>query len=655
MPTLSQSRSRRIQARNHTTRIVTTITNESIHALNELYYNYQQPLQNRITTHTKLQQRLTAHVYRAALRFNTRRRVHALNNGANAVCDDSIANLINSDSKSLHLLSAGYSHTVSAVPLIADRVALPDIAGQCDLLGTLPPDIATSYKDANSGSLRPHDERVTTVKPHVYAIHTEYIKLIKRMMERKMVEFTQTPFVINGLFGVDKPDGYIRLIIDGRPANEIFIKSPKVELPGPDLLPKLIVPDGKKLYVAKSDLSDFFYRFRIPQWMQPYFALPGIKAEELQLESKYGIGTLIYPCLAVLAMGWSHSVYLAQKAHEHLLNTSTRLQPQDRITATNDLRIDRIRHMVYIDDVLMFGTDQVLMKQVQDEYIQTAKIRNLPAKPAKVKAPTDEGVDCLGFEIVGRDCTLSPRADKLDKLRMDTASLLRRGCCTGRELAEIVGRWTWVMLIARPALSCFSSVYRFIQCARTKTYQLWNSVCRELYLAASLAPLFVTTLSSSWYRDAIATDASMSGQGVVAATLSQSLVERAARNSGSIAPKTVDTILLDMEVTNHNFTTLVSAPWHEEEHINRLELRSISTAIRRVLSSPNSIRRRLLLLSDSQVAVGALAKGRSSSHGLLCRLRPLSALILSSGMQLFLRWIPSYLNPADEPSRRFGT
>ena len=144
----------------------------------------------------------------------------------------------------------------------------------------------------------------------------------------------------------------------------------------------------------------------------------------------------------------------------------------------------------------------------------------------------------------------------------------------------------------------------------------------------------------------------MIGQGVVASQIPIPLVEEAARHSGCIEPKNLDSFSIDMKLVKRDWQTLVSARWQSnDEHINQLELRSVSTAIRRVLSNPLSIRRRLLLLCDSQVAVAALAKGRSSSHRLLCRLRPLSALILSSGIQLFLRWIPSLFNPADGPSR----
>ena len=97
-----------------------------------------------------------------------------------------------------------------------------------------------------------------------------------------------------------------------------------------------------------------------------------------------------------------------------------------------------------------------------------------------------------------------------------------------------------------------------------------------------------------------------------------------------------------------------SAPWESPESINKLEVRAMSTALRWALSSSLSIRRRLLLLSDSQAAVGAITKGRTSSHPLLCRLRPVNALLLASGVQLFVRWIRSEDNPADAPSRRFS-
>lgn len=74
-------------------------------------------------------------------------------------------------------------------------------------------------------------------------------------------------------------------------------------------------------------------------------------------------------------MGWSHSVFLAQACHEHILNTYTRL--------------DRGRHQVYIDDILI-GPNQ----HASLNYIAVAD-KNLPPKGSKVFDPCNNGVNAL--------------------------------------------------------------------------------------------------------------------------------------------------------------------------------------------------------------------------------------------------------------------
>jgi hypothetical protein len=50
----------------------------------------------------------------------------------------------------------------------------------------------------------------------------------------------------------------------------------------------------------------------------------------------------------------------------------------------------------------------------------------------------------------------------------------------------------------------------------------------------------------------------------------------------------------------------------------------------------------------------AARKGRSSTFQLLKRLRCLNALLLCSGSYLAVNWIPTEVNPADGPSRRYA-
>ena len=84
-----------------------------------------------------------------------------------------------------------------------------------------------------------------------------------------------------------------------------------------------------------------------------------------------------------------------------------------------------------------------------------------------------------------------------------------------------------------------------------------------------------------------------------------------------------------------------------------MELRALTTAVRWVLSSPQSVGSRLLGYVDSLVVLFAVRKGRSSAHVLLKRLRHLSAFLLCSGVSLYCNWIPTEVNPADAPSRRY--
>jgi hypothetical protein len=148
-----------------------------------------------------------------------------------------------------------------------------------------------------------------------------------------------------------------------------------------------------------------------------------------------------------------------------------------------------------------------------------------------------------------------------------------------------------------------------------------------------LAPLLLSSLTDEWCPRAVAVDASTTGLGVVSTRFCTDHFEDYSDPT--------------------SWSVVVSSRWRfATEHINSYELRAVSTAVRWSLSYPSSTGRKLLIFSDSLVAVGSLRKGRSSSPLLLRRLRAISSWLLAGGLRLLLYWIPSELNPADEPSRR---
>ena len=247
----------------------------------------------------------------------------------------------------------GYSDPIhSAVPLVASQVSLPSVAGTARLLDLLPPHLASLYSSPDL-LLRPVPARVKARPGVLCDSRSEYLQLIHRLSGLGMVSFKASVHVVNGVFAVRKDADTLRLIIDARRANAVFAEPDHVELPTPDLLARLQAPSGTPVFAAKVDLDNFYHRILLPDWMQRFFGLPPVWSSELGLP---GEPRQLYPCCTTLPMGWSHSVFVAQACHEHLLATLTLLQPQDRISASSDLLLDRPRHLVYIDDLILVGT-----------------------------------------------------------------------------------------------------------------------------------------------------------------------------------------------------------------------------------------------------------------------------------------------------------
>jgi len=196
----------------------------------------------------------------------------------------------------------------------------------------------------------------------------------------------------------------------------------------------------------------------------------------------------------------------------------------DRITSTSPLLVgSRARHCAYIDDTTIVGTSAPRMRRMLTEYIAAATDAGLEPKASKTVWPRTRA-EVVGLEIDGIEQSLGVSPIKLQKLCDDTRALLARGIATADDMRRIVGRWTWAMLVRRPSLAVFSSVYRFVECARRVPWVLWPTVARELRTAIGLAPLLFTSLTDTWCSHVAATDASMTGQGVVVTRTTHSVM-----------------------------------------------------------------------------------------------------------------------------------
>lgn len=547
----------------------------------------------------------------------------------------------------------------SRVPLVAQQIALPVQPGAVDLLNSLPDHIRVTYSKLDSllASDATHAKAAAHIpRPSVFAPTGEYPRILDRLKQLDMLDYTLAPKAVNGLFGIDKGDGTQRLILDARQANACFVPPPAVQLPTPDVFAALRTQQGVPVYAAKVDIDAFFHRFVLPDHLRPFFALPAVRAADLGLSDRYGADTMVYPCVNRLPMGWSHSVFLAQSAHEHLISQLTSLQPADQITHTSSplLHPDTVRFGIYIDDLSLFSTNADLLAHAQNEYMEAMELHGLPVKRSKVVFPSCSGVEIVGLNFDGASHTFGLAPEKLLSLLNQTWMLLEQGCCTGLQLASLVGKWTWSCLVNRPALSVFSSVYRFINVAKGRVFSLWPTVRKELRTVAGLAPLLFTSTAAAFFPEALACDASSIGLGVTSSFISQANMNTASQAAGLLDT----TVITDKErqatavLASHSWRTVVAARWqHPLRHINEGEARSVSTAVRWVASRPSSFGSRLLLYSDSTAVAGALSKGRSSAPLLRPRVRSIAAYLLAFSFHLYTVWISSQLNPADFPSR----
>jgi hypothetical protein len=596
-------------------------------------------------------------------------------------------------------LSNPYASHTQTPPLriVASKLSLPTARPTIPVLDRVRPAVAARYADV-ANVLVPEHLRQPAPRTTVHASREQYLETIRKLYALGLVEFTQRPKAINGLFAVKKDGDQQRLILDARPANVCFVEPPSPRLPTPAEVSNLRTDDAVPIYAAKVDLRCFFQQLLLPASYRPYFCLPAVTFAELGLT---GPGGDWFPMMTTVPMGWSHSVFLAQDAHEYSIESKVGFDRSKQIVASNaDVFLRDYKWLVYVDDLVLIGHDPGLLRRLQDSYIEAI---DFIVHAGKVVRPCRHA-EILGLELDGVEHTFGLAPRKLERLRLETTALLSNSSATGREVAALVGAWIWASLVCRPALSLLSTVFRFARVADARRFEIWPSVRRELAQIAALAPLLVTRLAAPFSSFVLATDASSVGQGLVRARAPVPAIESAAtwqgrhslplpeqKLSSQLPPQqqpqqlllppvpggqqqSQQSLLQQQQpkppelrsmrgpaaaaivpwVRSLNWRTLVASAWRSPAHINTLELQAVLTAFRWSLSLPGSIDHRFLLLCDSSVVAAALAKGRSSAPSLQRHLQRFAALTLASGIRFCPVWLASESNPADEASRRFS-
>ena len=97
-----------------------------------------------------------------------------------------------------------------------------------------------------------------------------------------------------------------------------------------------------------------------------------------------------------------------------------------------------------------------------------------------------------------------------------------------------------------------------------------------------------------------------------------------------------------------------SGTWGRDEHITLLEARALLASVRRLAQVAVGSDLRHLHLCDNMSVVLAVSRSRCRDFTLLTVLRKLAGFLLARNIMLHVRWVPSELNFAEEPSRIFS-
>ena len=538
---------------------------------------------------------------------------------------------------------------------------------------------------------------VPYMDPH-FREPSNLLALAKRMAAGGMLRAVPQALGVMPIFTVakkasmtkDSVDVSLRLIFDLRLENEGWRNAPWCGLGGVSSLSYLDVSeelqDGFELLFAVGDIPDYFYMLEIPEELSQYFTLEGLCAQDLRSALDPGVelpGEGDFIACRVLPMGYKWSVFIAQTVLEDVfeaggedvpgLNIERRVMEGAALPQIT--RDDPVVHYNYIDDYGIIGIGRA-GDHGADHPVQRARcaarelLRGCGFGVHKEACSTRErmiGGDFDGTEVL-------PNQDKVWLLIDGTKALCKKRRGRASLIESILGSFTWFFLLSRTALSVFNEIYPWCQRHRecTREMNIPDEILRELACAAAIAPLVHADLAAKWYPETYMYDASMHG-GAVIATTATVAEQRAEARWATRAGWCVWAGGCEVDIEVEEGIVIgdrVRAPavgegwddicrWHElfrwtwkfPEHINLLEMRTGLAALRRAARDPGSWGKRVLLIGDSLVTLGAFSKGRSSSAPVLHLCRRVAALSLGFSIRCYWRWIQTDRNHSDGPSR----
>ena len=464
------------------------------------------------------------------------------------------------------------------------------------------------------------------------------------------------PSFTSGLFAVAKDLERDRLIMDSRPPNaaeEGFNRWTQCAANAFNVN-QIEIRENENLVMSGQDIKDFYYQFRIGPRRALRNALSGWLSDS-DLVSIFGESSVIpseggYVGLNTMAMGDICACEFAQGGHLGLLLRSGSLLPTELLRYRSPVPRSMFCAGVVIDDLVML--ERILVSSVGEKTVSDRRMELVEAAYAEAGLPTNpkkafynsSAASFWGVSVDGVKGTMRPNPQRLCPLELITWRVVSLGVVTVSLLESLVGSWVSIFMHRQRLLCTLDLSFKAIHCGASgeQVLRMSPSLKDELISCCILGSMTVCNLRAKTLRVIKATDASDWGMASVEAALPVAVAREASRFALS---KSVWTKLLppskawlkmkqlisadeelpgDEVFDTHPFWALLAnfptykelwrKPYERSCHINIGEMTAHLKEEARVGSQYSSSRCCYAL--DSQVALGALVKGRSSSCGL---------------------------------------
>ena len=260
---------------------------------------------------------------------------------------------------SVPLAQAGSSS--SALPVVAERVAVPTEAGRVDPLDWLPAEKASIVNDLPGQRLPDYLwDPVVRACHHVPA--EQEAGLARRLLESSMavlVEESLLPrnqaaeLLTGGLFSVPKNEVEDRLIFDRRPENSTMNKLRWTSLPNGACYTRMLLEPHQYLRGSGDDLRNYYYTLKLPDNWVKYNSV-GRQVDASVVRDFGGDPACRYRlCFRVLGMGDVNGCDIAQATHEALLQRFGLLGPETHLVYGKPAPVGSMWQGVYLDDLLI--------------------------------------------------------------------------------------------------------------------------------------------------------------------------------------------------------------------------------------------------------------------------------------------------------------